>query len=73
MFAPSEILLHRLAMKHHWTDAEFQEVVDLVSSLQFKSQDIGLDLKRIVRYTNVSFRMCFVYVSYVFRTFFVFC
>ena len=67
VFTPSEILLHRLAMKHHWTDAEFQEVVDLVSSLQFKSEDIGLDLKRRVSNTNVLFRICFVSFSYVFR------
>ena len=63
VFTPSEILLHRLAMKHHWTDAEFQEVVDLVSSLQFKSEDVDLDLKRRVSNTNVLFRICFESVS----------
>ena len=66
VFTPSEILLHRLAMKHHWTDAEFQEAVDLVSSLQFQSKDICLDLKRRASNTNVLFRICFVNFSYVF-------
>jgi len=74
VLTPLEILLHRLAMKHPWTDAEFQEVVDLVSSLQFKSEDIGLDLKRRVSNTNVLFRICFVSFSYVFRILeYVFC
>jgi hypothetical protein len=74
VFIPLEILLRRLAMKHHWTDAEFQGVVDLVSSLQFKSEDIGLDLKRRVGNTNMLFRICFVSFSYFFRILeYVFC
>ena len=70
VFTPSEILLHRLLMKHHWTEAEFQEVVDLVSSLQFKGEDVGYDLDRRVIDENLYFvcfscvfRMCFVFLK----------
>jgi hypothetical protein len=59
----------------HTKDSEkktIRKVVDLVSSLQLKSEDIGLDLKRTVSNTNVLYRICFVCISYVFRKFFVF-
>ena len=38
LFTPSEIKHHRLATKRNWTEAEFQEVIDLVTCLQFKTE-----------------------------------
>ena len=35
LFTPSETMLHRLASKLNWTEAEFQEIIDLVACLQF--------------------------------------
>ena len=48
LFTPSEIMLDRLATKCNWTEAEFQEVIDLVTCLQFKVDEVGLDLGRRV-------------------------
>ena len=45
LFTPSEIRLYQLATKHHWTESELMEVINLIRDPRFLSIQIGPDIQ----------------------------